>query len=57
MEVGQGDVIDIGSASQNQYSNISDVEDFEVPSSQQKPHVRWVFKFCDKNVEVVFVII
>ena len=57
MEVGQGNVVEIGNASQNQYLDISDAEDFEVPSSQQEARVRWVLKLCDNNVEMLFVMV
>ena len=37
---GGADLMELGKAKCNQYSDISDVEDFDIPSSQQRPVVR-----------------
>ena len=41
MDLGS-DVLEIGKGASTQYSDISDVEDFHLPSSQQRPVQMWV---------------
>ena len=40
---GGDEAMEIGGQNTAQYSDISDFEDFDIPSSQQERHIRYIF--------------